>query len=397
MTSVMRKIYFFVFFVFTFPVFAQAPAQPWWLSLEQGKQKFRSGEYGSALLLFEDARRDRRAKYEQMERDLINLLSINEVRRLGDTLELVERYSEVRYYFAASAALQELYYRVPRASLNNSAAAALEAIGRLKDYPEAEYWIGEVYRVEGEFSLALSQYRKAYAMRELFEDTGFSTQLLYKIAGILLVRQEYNEMIRVLNSIIDEFDSFWINASQAEVGRMQSAGNSGNTVTVPYAQASASFASQAMSRTLETEGINRFLELYRYNNHIVEPAHRQLGFFYAVTGRPTAQQHLMFAFLIQNTTIIEEVIRRQYDFTFTDLMTLAEEVNNNQLLLSYIEEVEYYKTAYYLGASLFRNGRTSVALSLWTFLASQPGAGEWHNRAVVQLRNPRMEPLVERP
>ncbi|MDR3019791.1 MAG: hypothetical protein LBU66_02685, partial [Treponema sp.] len=135
---------------------------------------------------------------------------------------------------------------------------------------------------------------------------------------------------------------------------------------------------------------------YRYNNSIVEPAHRELGFYYAAFGRPLAQQHLTFAFLIQNTIIIEELIRRQFDFTFTDLETLAQAMNKNPLLVSYVEEVEYYKTIYHLGMSLYWNGRQSVGRSLWTFLSTQPQAGEWQRRAIMQLREPRMEAIAER-
>ncbi|MCL2245360.1 MAG: hypothetical protein FWC03_12980 [Treponema sp.] len=387
---------------FSSPAFAQSAIPPW-LSLEYGKQKFRSGEYGNALMLFEDARRDRRSMYEKMERDLINFLSTREARVIGDSLDIIDQFTRDRYYTAVSAALDELYYRVSRQSLNNSALAALGAIGKLKDYPEAEYWIGEVYRVEGELSLALAQYRKTYAMRELFENQGFGTELQYKIAGILLVRQDYNEMQRVLNSIIDEHDTLWADARNAvpvNTGGL-------NSVSVSYNLASASFASQAMTRTLENEGINRFLELYRYNNAAVEEAHRRLGFFYAVTGRDTAQQHLMYAFLIQNTVIIEELVRHQFDFRFTtlnenrenqarNLTELSRAIGKNTILASYIEEVEYYKTAYYLGASLYKKS-PSIARSIWEFLGSQPQAGEWQSRAVLQLRNPQFEPIVENP
>jgi tetratricopeptide (TPR) repeat protein len=389
-----KKKYLILFFLISFsiPLFAQRGVQPWWLSLEQGKIKYRNGDYGAALLLFEDARRDRRAMYEQMERDFINLLSVNEVRRIGDSLERVERYSYDRYYTAASAALEELYYRIPKASFNNSANAALDAFGKLKDYPEAEYWIGEVYHTEGELSLALAQYRKAHEMRDVLEDSGFTTSLQYKIAGVLRTRQEYNEMEKVLLYIINDLDTLWSNARRLESGESAS-----RNTPVPYAQASASFASQSMTRILENEGIARFMELYRYNNGKVEQAHRLLGFHYAVTGRPSAQQHLMFAFLIQNTVIIDEIKRKEFDFTFSDLSALTEHINKNALLLSYVEEVEYYKTAYYLGASLYRNGKTTVAREFWNFLSLQPQAGEWQNRAFMQLRNPHLEPVVEMP
>ena len=390
-----KKIILLFLITSSAPLFAQPLANPWWLALEQGKVNFRSGDYGGALLSFEDARRQRRAMYDQMERDLISFLSTREARLIGDSLEIVERFTSDRHYTAVTAALNELYYRVPKTSLNNSANAALTAMGKLKDYPEAEYWIGEIYRVEGELTLALSQYRRAYAMRELLEDTGFGVTLQYKISDILKTRQEYNEMERVLLSIIADLDTLWAN-SEIRESAPAAAGDAGTT-PVPYAQASASFARTAMTRTLENDGVNRFLELYRYNNRIVEQAHRLLGFYYTISGRQSAQQHLMFAFLIQNTIIIEEVRRRQFDFVFTDLSALAEEINKNALLLSYVNEVEYYKTVYYLGASLYRSGRITVARGFWSFIASQPQAGEWQSRALVQLRSPQLEPIIEMP
>jgi len=374
------------FLLFSAPVFAQTI--PWWLSLEYGKQKFRAGEYGNALLLFEDARRDRRVMYEKMERDLIIFLSVHEVRRIGDSLERVEQYSYDRLYTAASYAFEELYYRVPKSSLNNSANAALAAVGGLKDYPEAEYWIGEVYRVEGELSLALSQYRRAYAMRGNLEDPKFRVTLQYKIAGLLRTRIEYTEMEKTLLDIINEFDTLWINANLAQT-------NAASGSNVPYAQASSSFARTAMTRTLANDGVNRFMELYRYNNGTVEQAHRLLGLFHVSLGHESAQQHLMFAFLIQNTIIIEEIKQRQYNYAFISLAELMREVNRNSLLLSYIDEVEYFKTAYYFAASLYRGNYVSAARNIWEFLASQPQAGQWQSRAASQLRNPRTEPLSE--
>jgi hypothetical protein len=105
----------------------------------------------------------------------------------------------------------------------------------------------------------------------------------------------------------------------------------------------------------------------------------------------------MYAFLIQNTVIIEEVTKKKFDFSFTTLSALANEANRNPLLVSFIEEVEYYKTVYYLGASLYRNGRSTAARGFWEFLADVPQAGEWQSRSIGQLRNPHMEPIVEMP
>jgi tetratricopeptide (TPR) repeat protein len=408
----MKKIIFLpLLFLFLTPLFAQPAAIPWWLSFEQGKQQFRAGNYDSALMLFEDSRRDRRAMYEQMERDFILLLSQREVRRVGDSLEKVEKVARDNLYKAAIAALDELYYRFPKTYFDNSAKSALAAFNKLKDYPEAEYWIGEIYRIEGELTLALAQYKKVYSIlgeRPLLasEEPDFGITIQYKIAAIYDTRQEYTDMIKVYESIIDNSDSLWINSSKAVSVRTNS--NTQNA-SLPYEQAYASFERSAMTKTLSEQGINRFLELYRYNNKTSEKAHRYLGYYYAVRGRPSAEPHLMFSFLIQNSIIMEEIKRRQYDFAFTTekdargenqihtLAELAAIANRNPMLVSYMDEVEYYKTAYYLSTSLYRNGKPSVARSIWEFLAVVPQAGEWQSRAITQLRSPHFEPIIEMP
>jgi tetratricopeptide (TPR) repeat protein len=364
-------------FVSDYGAAAQA-SQPWWYTLEQGKLLFRKGSYGDALLTFEDARRQRIAQYTRMEEDFIYLLSIPEVRRLGDSLEFVERFINERLYTAAAAALSELYYRVPKDSLNGSVSLALKELDRLKGYPEAEYWLGETYRVEGELGLALSQYEKAWNERGLLEIPGFEIEILYKITELHRIRGNYQEMERRANEIIEGTganglprDSLWAGNSQGSSNQLRA----------------------AMVRILENEGISRFLTLYRYSNTDTERAHRLLGFFYYSSSRYTqAMEHLMFAFLIQNSVLIEEIIRRDYDYTFSTLENLIAVIQRRPELAAFIEETEYYRTAYYLATALYASGKTRPASQLWAFLAGSNNAGEWGNRA---KRNP--TPYIERP
>jgi tetratricopeptide (TPR) repeat protein len=362
-------------------IFARIPVErPWWYVMERGKLLFRDGNYGEALLAFEDARRQRFAVFDRMETHLVELLSLPAVRRLGDSLERVETWLAAHHYPDAAGALEELYYRVGKEKLGDSAASALEALGRLKEYPEAEYWMGETWLAEGELGVALRQFQRALDRRDLLEDQEFGVELLYKIAGIHKTRQDYVEMEKTLLGILTEKDA------------------GGNPRDPLWAEES--FAKTAMARTLENEGINRFLTLYRYLNTGGEAAHRLLGFYYYASGRQSpgpAGEHLMFAFLIQNTVIMEELIRSRYDYTFTTLEALMGELDRRPALQEYIEKVEYFRTAYYLGTALYGAGKLNAARSLWTFLAGQDRAGEWQNRARRQLRQPFNERAVEMP
>jgi tetratricopeptide (TPR) repeat protein len=373
-----KSCFLFVLFLLLTAASAQE-ARPWWYVLERGKYLFRQGDYGSALLAFEDARRQRSDSYTGMERDLINFLSTPEVRGIGDSLSLLETYLVERRHTDVEKALGELYYRVPRESLQDSALRALEELGKFKDYPEAEYWIGEIYRVEGELGLALGQYQKARAQNTRLEDPNFELELLYKMADVYRLRQDYRRMEETLLEIVEgsnargeAWDPLWLG---------EGGGN---------------FMRDSMSRTLKNSGPTRFLIMYRYHNGPVEQAHRRLGLYYYASSRyDQAAEHLMFAFLIQNSILIEEVQRSRYDFVFESLENLMNSLPRGDDLLNYIDRVEYYRCTYYLGSSLYGIYSEASARTLWTFLSRREG--QWRGRALAQLERPSLEAAVENP
>jgi tetratricopeptide (TPR) repeat protein len=365
--KILKKI---IFFLVCAPLSAQVLERPYWYTLEQGKSFFRNGAYGKALMAFEDARHGRKTLFEKMEKDFIYVLSLHETRRMKDSLMDIEKFIKDMRYDKASVALDELFFRVPRGSLGNSASLALDALGKLKNYPEAEYWIGEVYRVEGELNIALQQYQKAYDQRENLENAGFAVDILYKMVDTLKIKQDFVEMEKRALDIITR-DTLW-------------SGNPGTR--------------NAMAKLLEADagGMNRFLTLYRYDNAQTERAHRVMGLYYYAYGRHSAaQEHLMFSFLINSTVLINEIIRNRYDFEFTTLDSFLDEAEANETLLSYMEKNEYYKTLYYLGAALYANGKTASARGFWTILSKRGKAGEWAYRASSQLKSPVIEKVRE--
>jgi hypothetical protein len=105
----------------------------------------------------------------------------------------------------------------------------------------------------------------------------------------------------------------------------------------------------------------------------------------------------MFAFLIQNTLLIEDVLRSRYDFTFTSLEDLMAEIRRQKRLLAYLDEIEYFRTIYYFASALYATNKHKPANELWAFLASCPEAGEWRVRAQGQLRRAYIDRAIEMP
>lgn len=347
-------------------------AQTYKVQLETGKRLFREGHYGEALLAFEDAVRGRAAFFDRASQTYVELLSLTEVRRLGDSLDAVESFIRERDLAAAQSALDALYELVPRESLRSSASFALSRMKESRGYPEGEYWIGEVYRVEGETALALDRYRKAFSLRSLLEIPAEVDLIRYRMAELFGDRGEYGDMEETLLAIL-EGDQLWTAGSN-------------------------DFARNAMLRAIAADGVDRFLTLYRHASPDTYRAHRMLGLYYYRTGRhDRATNHLLFAFLIGATVVLEELKAVDHEFSFVNFPAALETAYKREGALRYMRDTEFPQTIYYLGAALYANGYRRAASELWRSIAGRKEAGQWAGRAEVQLRAPYIEPPTERP
>jgi tetratricopeptide (TPR) repeat protein len=356
------------------PLSAQTTGEPYWLLLERGKQYYRTMEYGKALIAFEDAKRTRNELYLKMQKDFIEFLSADEVRVLGDSISKISLYLKDRPNKRISDILAEIQYHFPESVIQDSAQKIISLFDILRLYPEAEYWIGEVYREEGEATIALQQYTRALSQQRIVGSDDFTIQIEYKIVEMYHILGNYPQYEKTLIDIVSQ-DSLWNGDSRSQ-----------------------SFIKTAMFRTLTDDGINRFLTLYRHDNTQIERAHRLLGFYYYVTGRyDKSIEHLTFAFLIQNSMLIKEYQLRVYGYTFKDYMDLINKLVRFSDLETYMQDVDYYKTNYYLAAALFATGRRSTAMYIWTVLSKNPRASEWQKRSQMQLKKPYIEPINERP
>jgi tetratricopeptide (TPR) repeat protein len=361
------------------PLFSQTAASmtadmqnaPYWYKLERGKHLFRAGNYGDALTLFEDARNDRIRIFENYRSAVLALLSMPEVRMMDDDFDRINAFAQERYYETANNAFAELFFHIPQDELHGKASASLDLFDTLKAYPEAEFWIGEVYRMEGSATIAIKQYERALSMTGT--DPALETEMLFRLAAFHKINGNYNEMERRLQQILER-DSLW-------------------------SQDASSFVKNSMQRTLENEGVDRFFTMYRYQNPATEKAHRLLAEYFYQSGRhQRAAEHYLFAWMITVTTVIEAYQSKLIaDFRFTTLSAVTADLSRRPDITAYMDEADFYRTAYYLAASLYGAGRQNAARSIWAYLAEEPTAGEWRVRAQRQLQTPQIDPPIPLP
>ncbi len=247
-----------------------------------------------------------------------------------------------------------------------------DAVSKAGIFPEAEMSIGDIYREEGEFALALRQYEKAYNLRNALTIPSTKTDILYRIATLYEDQELYNQMETRLLAVLQD---------EATFSGPQSA-----------------LLKDQVEKNYVNNGFDRVLTLYRFDSAFAATAHEKLGWLYYRTGRyPQAIQHLLYAVIIRGTEVDTFLKTRDSEFAFASLKALLDAIVSNRDVSSFIQSTPFFSDLYYLASATNTIGRPQLAAGVWTQLAALKEAGDYAVLSARQLRKPFVGPLLRPP
>ena len=244
--------------------------------------------------------------------------------------------------------------------------AAIESAGI---FPEAEAAVGDVYLEEGEAALAQRQYEKAYDLRKSFYIPDDQYAILYKLANLFELQQLYKGMEDSLSSIIADDKRFQETPNQR-------------------------LRAQVEKIYLE-KGLDRVIELYRFDDSFAAAAHSKLGWFYYRTGRFTqAVSQLLYSVVYRASQVERYSKERDVEQEFASLAELLGVIEASAELRAYADSAGLFKDLYYLAGSTFAAGYPAHSFTIWKLLSATPAAGLYSSLAARQLKKPFTEPLL---
>ena len=245
------------------------------------------------------------------------------------------------------------------------------AVERQGIFPEAEFWIGSVFEAEGEYAIAELQYERAYELRSALGVPSEAYAILYRLATIYEVTGRYLQFEEVLTRVLaGPFPDDRPDAPRPDV----------------------------LYRVLLNQGIDKLLELFRIDDAAALQGYANLGVFQCRTGRyQTAAFNLSYAVTTTLTRIVEHLLEADPDYRYLGVARLLEDLRRSRLLTEYAQTADLYRQLYFLGASLFGDGKLAAAREIWTLVADSGFYDRWAARAAAQLESPETEPLIELP
>lgn len=255
-------------------------------------------------------------------------------------------------------------------------------------YPEAEYWIGKIFEIEGEFELAKRQYLKALEPSSLnaLNIADFEFTIRSALAGVYEKTGESNLQINEILTIINK-DS-WYSSTKGKQDL------------------------NAIYKLWLDKGINRVFELYRIQNRRFSDYYAMAGEFYYYNGRIEEAIKMLSVSALSIFSELAEIQKKMHpDFIFTNkenfekryldtsipkelyelhLYDIADLVKLSMVdpeIGLYLEKANFFKTIYYLGLSLAEVKHYEHAFDMLIICSSYSSAGHYQNLALKKMQS----------
>ncbi len=156
----------------------------YWYILKKAQDAFDSADYGRSISLAEQAKNKRKAQIEWEQYTMDQAQRASAVRLAGDDLGLVQDAMAKNKLNNALGIVRSYITYYGSNKFGNKLSNLLSFIDLNKSYPEADYLIGRVYKVEGEIKKAELFMKKAYESSGLLSVPDLKYDILYDIADI---------------------------------------------------------------------------------------------------------------------------------------------------------------------------------------------------------------------
>ncbi|MBQ4378672.1 MAG: hypothetical protein II821_05705 [Treponema sp.] len=211
----MKKIILSLFMIFaSFSIFSQiVPKKPEtselsWRILQDAQFAFDKGQFASAMNLANKAKANRVAESDYEVYILDVALSPLAVRRAGEDFDAVLEVLKERDQIEAISIIKRYLELYGAKSFGYSVHKMEEWVHAKRVYPEADFLIGKIYRLEGEYKTAIDFYEKARSESSFLDIPDQLYDILYEMADLIRLGGNNEEYKKALLLILDNDQNF---------------------------------------------------------------------------------------------------------------------------------------------------------------------------------------------
>lgn len=321
---------------------------------------FENQQYGTSLKYAEDAIRLKKESVTKEVNKLEKSLATREVKAAGDEINKVIKALEARDEHDIAQIVEYYVQKKGIKYFENSIKKVIEYIKTQEQYPEAEKLIGDIYKLEGEYSLAESFYRKALEYSEVLDVPDEKYTILYLMADLSRLSGNKNEMeVRLLN----------ITSKETIEKRNMLVNSMVNLIKKDKA-----------------DTVNKFFAMYRFEDYYSLNAYCQLAQYYKECGELDKALGFSSLAVITGFSKMDYVIsKRELNYEYKDIESFLDNIANYNDLVEWGETNNIWKSFDLLCELSSQVGAKTFSVDLLRVLARYSPSEYWQHTAVIKL------------
>lgn len=333
-----------------------------WQSLQKAMNEFDSGNYSNAMSYAVQAVSLRQTEIQNVNSILEKELKPYQVRKVGDFIPDVLKVLQERQSYEAYNIIKSTVDNVGYDIFNNSISKFIENVQKQKNYPEAYFLIAKIYKLEGEYDLALEYLEKTRENSYLLEIPAMLSDVLYEMAQIAEYKKDIPLQEKALLLIAQNDGSFKNETLKNAILRT--------------------------SRSNKENNSSKFFAMYRIDAIHTVNAYFKLSKIYSDSKQyKDAYLTNLFGVLISFTHINSILSERDSDFVYNTLEEFINQICRYQDILDWCNKIGFWEGIDNIYIYGIKNNFVRFSKDVLTVFAKACPEEYWKKVATEQLLN----------
>ncbi len=336
------------------------PEEYSWRMLQKAQTAFDQRDFGLAFKNADLAKINRIKEVQWSITTLEQALKPVAVQKVGDNIDAVLAILKERGSNEAVILIESILANLSKEYFNYSILNLKNHILKFTKYPEADFLIGKIYELEGEYTLSKQFLMKAWESSSILSVQDEKYDILYEMASLAELTGDQEEYEKALLLVIAEDPNYIKNAAESSF-------------------------SKSIVRAIKTgTDLNKFFLLYRNTSYFSMKAFFALADFYSNEGKQNNldlnDKVLAMSSMGVVTAIsrIEDVLKtRKLEYSYTSFETLLQDTLFHTDIVDWGKKYDVWKGFYIFALAVYESGQTDFALSLLSKLSEYSPDDYW--------------------
>ena len=322
--------------------------------LEQANEAFDSKDFGTAFRLAETAKERWKTEKERSVAVLEAALSQPALMKAGDNLETVSALLRERNNIDAVRIIESKLVRFGFQDFDYSVKNFTEYIKNTA-YPEADFLLGKLYMIEGEYALAAHFYASAYEGRRYLDIPDVQFDILADLAELYKLTGDSEKYESVLLILASQDDKYRQNNNPS------------------------AFISAVVSAVKRGMGADKLFFLYRSDNYKTLPVWYRLTTYYDSLDLNERAFETALLFCITAVSRADSIIKsRDMDYAYTGVRALLHKIQLYGDINEWAAKYKLWEGFYLLGKTAHDAGYASFAAEIFAAVAAESPERTWN-------------------